>query len=160
MDNTRSKLRDSASTLWCLEHNILPLALTLIVNSQVGSNIIPRVLLDVELCWGLSLISFEGDKVTDLRTCWWVDQLDHGSVSVLTAQNHSVRFITSEFLCLQVGQDDDHSVLHSFDGNKGLESRCDLTDLTIAHINFFTVELIGFRMLPNLNNFTNADIHL
>jgi len=131
----------SAHTFSRLELHVVPAAFSLRVDFQGWAHCVPRVLLGVELCWGLALPTFEEDFVTNLTAGGWAAKLNHGSILELTAENHTVGFVACEFLCFQVAKHDNHSVLHGLNGHKVLEARGNLTDFTIADIDLLTVEL-------------------
>jgi len=160
MDDTTLKSGHSANTLGGLELNYIPAAFTLFVDLKIGANVVPRVLLGVKLCWGLALPPSEGDLVANFATLWWCDNLNHSSVSVFSAEDHAVGFVSCKFLSLQVAEDNAHGLIHFLNWHKFLKTRCNLADFTISDVDFLTVELDGVGVLPDLNNFTDADVHL
>ena len=67
---------------------------------------------------------------------------------------------STQFLGFQVAEDNDCGTLHSRKRNELLQSRGDLSDLTIANVNLLAPELVAVRMLPALNDLADTDIHL
>lgn len=77
MDDTGLKGAGLADTLGGLERKVLPAGNTLRVDLQVGPHVVPRVLLGVQLRWGLPLHSFERNQVAGLAALWRLNQLDN-----------------------------------------------------------------------------------
>jgi len=77
MNHASFKGRSGDYSLICLELNVIPATLTLTVDLKCGADCVPGVLLGMQLCWRLTLISFERNFVTGLAACGWRDKFNN-----------------------------------------------------------------------------------
>lgn len=76
-----------------------------------------------------------------------------------SAKNHSVRSDTPQIRWFQIGQDDNHSILHLFDRNKVNETTDDGTrSIFFSQIDFLHIQTVGIGMFGNLNDFSYANV--
>ena len=71
-----------------------------------------------------------------------------------------MRWEPTQFLGLQVAQDDNVLTQHAINSNLLLNARGDLSDLTIANVVLHTDKLLTVRMVPAFDNLSHTDIHL
>jgi len=134
--------------------------LALIVDSELGLNIVPGVFLWVQLCWGLSWETFEENFISWLGASWWSDQLNHSALFVLSAKHHTMGWVATKLLFLQVAQNNDCGLVHSLKWHESLKTRGDLADLTTTNVDLFAPKFVTIGMLPRLNDLADSNIHL
>ena len=112
------------------------------VNCEFRCDVVPGVLLCVELGRGLALEACKGDHFTRLAALGRYEQLSGVTVGGFRTEDHAVAHIVSKFPGFKVHEDYTELILHLFNGDQFLETGCDAADFTIADVYLLVVKFI------------------
>lgn len=162
VDDAVPDCRGRAIAFVCGVRDVLPLGDAVAVDDHLGHDFEPRVFLVLrrELRRWVSSLASKRDQVTGHGAFRGSQELNSALVWRLSAEHHAVGGEPAEFLRLEVAKHDAGSSLHGLNGHKLLQAGSDLSDLSVSNVDFLAVKLIAFRMLPDLDDLADADVHL